>query len=249
MRSFYSPSPASNDSRNIQAWRSVDRVLIVASCFLTLGSCALWWLRYWYFFPTWVPLPGPAIMGFLNFLDPIIFFFVGIPLLIVYPGIVLIQFARAVQQLLRRQILRVLHSGIILIVLGALPLLWWLGPSIDVRLLQQTRAYYDQVTKHVEQYKRDKGEYPTSLSDLVPAYLPAEPTITVKYGESLRYEPTPSAWFDHAPFTFELYGHYGVHGQTLKFCPIDAEPCYETDRHFSYRRIDDRWIWLYSSAL
>lgn len=58
--------------------------------------------------------------------------------------------------------------------------------------------------------------------------------------KNFRYAPT-----SRGPTTRSS----GAHGQTLKYCPITVDPCYETDRHFSYQRIDDTWIWLYSSAL
>ncbi|HEY1014520.1 MAG TPA: hypothetical protein VGE07_17560 [Herpetosiphonaceae bacterium] len=111
---------------------------------------------------------------------------------------------------------------------------------------------YDQVLLALDQYFRDRGAYPATLSQLVPEYLAREPTIYIGYGEQLHYAlaadgPAPG-------FDFWIYGHYpgaaSMHGWFVKYCPIERDLCGEIhNRHSAPSRINPRWIWVSSSAL
>ena len=117
------------------------------------------------------------------------------------------------------------------------------------RVLQQ----YDQVIFAIDKYHKDYGFYPPELTYLVPDYLSQVPGIYIRRGNRLTYDPNPER-LGAAPFTFSISGHYPglafIHGWELKYCPIELVLCNETDdRHFHPSRINDRWIWIGSSAL
>jgi hypothetical protein len=142
-------------------------------------------------------------------------------------------------------------GAIALAVLFASVLPWLFGGQIDRRALDYGIARYDEVIDAIEEYRDDHGEYPPSLDALVPDYLADAPGIFIKFGERLTYEPKPSIGCEAAPFTFELYGHdrSGIHGQILRFCPEELGLPDKEGRDTAPERINERWIWLYSSAL
>ncbi len=112
---------------------------------------------------------------------------------------------------------------------------------------------YDQVILALEAYYANTGDYPATLEKLVPNYLSQSPAIYFAYGEELRYEPKPLG-DSTAPFLLYIYGHYpggaSMHGWFVKYCPAQFDLCNETsDRHFHPSRINQRWIWVSSSAL
>ena len=115
--------------------------------------------------------------------------------------------------------------------------------------------HYEPVITAIEMYYKDQGSYPSDLEVLVPKYLSKVPGIYIDNGEKLTYKPEPMT--DRAtvtPFTFNIYGHYSglasMHGWFLYYCPIEYESCNDPgDRHISQFRINDRWVWINSSAL
>jgi hypothetical protein len=131
---------------------------------------------------------------------------------------------------------------------STLPLIYKDQLEKDLKLYAISR--YDHVIDAIEKYHVDNGYYPPTLEVLVPAYLAYAPGKYMKFGEELNYYPDPSSesargYLGSGPFIFELTGKYaGMHGQTLKYCPIQDETC----KAFK-GRIDDRWIWTYSSIL
>jgi hypothetical protein len=119
--------------------------------------------------------------------------------------------------------------------------------------LPQVIQQYDQVINAIESYYHDHGIYPPDLSTLVPEYLPKIPDIYIRRGETLTYASEPEQE-GAAPFTFYVSGHYPglafMHGWEFKYCPKEFDLCNETnDRHYHPHRINDRWIWISSSAL
>jgi hypothetical protein len=113
-------------------------------------------------------------------------------------------------------------------------------------LIAHAASRYDSAIAAIEEYYADHGQYPPTLWALVPDYLPTPPGIYMKFGETLKYDPkSQRGYAGHGPFTFELYGHYrGWHGQTLKYCPIEDSSC-----DVFKRRINDNWVFVFSSAL
>ncbi len=125
--------------------------------------------------------------------------------------------------------------------------------STNTALIAYAASRYDPVIDAIEKYHEENNEYPPDLETLVPDFLNETPEIYIKFGEYLSYSPVVESQFhDHSPFEFELYGHYSpefIHGQTLKYCPVQIAPCFEGNRHFTPARINNRWILVYSSAL
>jgi hypothetical protein len=112
---------------------------------------------------------------------------------------------------------------------------------------------YDEVISAIEQYSKDRGNYPDKLCDLVPQYLSQEPGIYIRSGKYLNYEP--ETWRENTPpFTFSIRGHYPfpafMHGWELTYCPSTYSGCAEGgDRHISAFRVNNRWLWIHGSAL
>lgn len=224
--------------------------LLLGNCLFALWAFLLWLLPHWDYLPDWAPVPGPIVMDIVKCLQPVILCFVGLPTLLVLLVGLFANLGLLFRRLLARGFREVVKMGIAVTILFAVCLLWLLGDAIDQANLSYGIARYDVVIDAIERYLDDHGRYPPTLDDLVPGYLATVPGIYMKFGQTLEYEPNPPAWYDHAPFAFELGGsHMGIHGQTLKYCPVEFEPCYEDDRKHTSRRIDDRWIWVYSSAL
>jgi hypothetical protein len=119
--------------------------------------------------------------------------------------------------------------------------------------LSRVLPKYDEVISAIEQYYKDRGTYPEKLSDLVPQYLSQEPGIYIRSGEYLNYEPETRRE-NTPPFTFSVRGHYPfpafMHGWELTYCPSTFSGCAEGgDRHIYAFRVNDRWLWIHSSAL
>jgi len=228
-----------------------DRVVFLGSILLSIWLAILWILPHIDYLPDWFPVPSTSypLVDILKCFQPIVLCVLGIPTVLAF----IFEFTVNINALVRHlQTRKVLSTGLLissLFILGIPIALWLSSDQIDNYFLNYGISRYHPVIDAVEEYKNDKGKYPPNLDILVPEYLPETPGIYMKFGEILTYEPNPSAWYDHAPFTFELYGHYlSMHGQTLKYCPINT--CYfEGDRHYTPVRINDRWIWVYSSAL
>jgi hypothetical protein len=138
--------------------------------------------------------------------------------------------------------------GLSILGLSILPLIY--RDRLERDLKQYAISRYDIVIDAIEKYHADNGDYPPSLDALVPTYLSSVPAKYMKFGEELNYFPDPfdddaRGYVGKGPFIFELTGMYaGMHGQTLKYCPIQDETC----KAFK-GRIDERWIWTYSSIL
>jgi hypothetical protein len=227
-----------------------DNFFLVASCILAGWSLVIWYLLNWEYLPDWLPLPGFPLMDFFACFGPLLFCITGLPALLGFIVGIVGNVVLLINRMLSWQIAKALKLGVGLTVLGIATLPWMFQGTIEDRALDHAIERYDVVINAIETYRTDYGHYPANLEDLVPSYLPEIPGKYMKFGEMLIYEPHPSAWYDHAPFTFELYGHYyGIHGQTLKYCPVETNPCYEGARKITPSRINDRWIWVYSSAL
>jgi len=128
--------------------------------------------------------------------------------------------------------------------------------------LPQVIPQYDQVISAIESFHQNNGYYPRDLKTLTPDYLSKVPGIYIRNGETLIYtlestDMMPSIMSNQengTPFTFLIYGHYpgfaSMHGWYLYYCPEVYESCNNPgDRHQSSFRINDRWIWINSSAL
>ncbi len=108
---------------------------------------------------------------------------------------------------------------------------------------------YDKVIYAIEEYHQDFGQYPASLSDLIPNYLPEIPPIYIRNGERLTYKLEP-LYENTPPFTFTIYGHYPglafMHGWYLFYCPITYTGCFSEGNSY---RLNEHWIWIHSPAL
>lgn len=222
-----------------------DKPLLISCCLLAGWLSIIWLLPHWDYLPDWAPVPGPSLMEPLKCFQPIILCVLGLPTLLAFVVGLITNLVLLSKRLLRQNtngIVR-LVTALVILILAALP--WLFGDAIDNVLVRYAIMRYDVAIDAIEQYHEDQGVYPPNLDALVPDYLSTVPGIYMKYGEILRYAPN-SEWkyINQGPFTFELYGHYlGMHGQILKYCPVEDNSCQE------FRRIDSRWVWAYSSAL
>jgi hypothetical protein len=222
-----------------------------------LGSCLiggmviyLWVIESWEYLPEWAPVPGPALMNLVSCLRPIPLFICGIPTAIVFLGGLISNFRSFTNHVPVRNVTGLMSFILSLAILGSSILLLIYKDKLEKDLKQYGISRYDVVINAIEKYHADMGHYPPTLEALVPAYLASVPGKYMKFGEELNYYPDPSSesargYIGSGPFIFELTGKYaGMHGQTLKYCPIQDETC----KAFK-GRIDDRWIWTYSSIL
>jgi len=121
--------------------------------------------------------------------------------------------------------------------------------------LPQVVMEYDQVINAIEMFYQNKGYYPADLKALTPNYLSGVPSIHIRNGEKLTYSPGPmNPDKKVTPFTFIIYGHYpglaSMTGWYLYYCPAQYDDCNNSgDRHIGMWRINDRWVWINSSAL
>jgi len=228
-----------------------NRVVLFGSILLSIWLAILWILPHIDYLPDWFPVPSTSnpLIDILKCFQPIVLCILGIPTVLAFIFEFTVGISVLVRRLQTREMSRIGLLILSLLMLGIPTALWMFSTQIDNYFLNYGISRYDVVIDANEEYKNDNGEYPANLDALVPEYIHRIPGIYMKFGEELTYEPIPSAWYDHSPFTFELYGHYlSMHGQTLKYCPINI--CYfEDDRHYTPVRINDRWIWVYSSAL
>lgn len=227
-----------------------ERLLLIESCLVATWSLLVWVMLSWEFVPDWVPGPSELAMESVACWANLIFCLFGLPTLLAFIVGLIINLVLLSDRILSQNLSGVfkLEVGLIILCVGGLP--WFFSGRFRDATLNYGIARYDVVIDAIEAYHADYHRYPPSLETLVPTYLPEVPGIYMKFGSSLEYSLVPSGPWDHAPFTFELYGTCaGVHGQTLKYCPIEFEPCYEGGRKITPKRINERWIWVYSSAL
>ncbi len=219
---------------------SKDRGLVASGVLCVVFGSFVILMAVWDVLPNWIPIPGGYIVGIrcccgLCLLGPYYGFSIGTVLAAVW---------RIFGRLSENDFYGVVTPTVVLFVVLFLAIVLHLGTDdISQALLNYGIRRYDRVVEAIEQYKLDHGFYPESLDALTPNYLQSKPGIFLKYGERLDY--APDTWSgDDAPFRFELYGHdsSGVHGRILKYCPVEFE-CPDGDR------INDRWMWTYSSAL
>ena len=222
----------------------LDTPLLVGCCLLTTYTITIWLLRHWDYLPEWAPVPGPIVIDSLKCLHSLLpcgagFLNLGALAVGLTTNLVLL-----VKRVLSRRIGGAvkLSAGLIMLSLTALP--WFFGDKIDDILVRYAISRYNVAIDGIEKYREDHGEYPASLNVLIPDYLSSVPGIYMKYGEVLKYDANSSwGYVGYGPFTFELFGsHRILHGQTLKYCPVEDSSCE------GFRRIDERWVWAYSSA-
>ena len=222
-----------------------DRSLPLLCYILSGWVLVLWFMPHWLYLPNWFSALPSKLMSPVTLCSPAIIF-QWPAMMLLFLSIVLsaiLLFSRAASQSWAR--VRRLGSSLLALCLVALP--WVFGDRIDDALIQYAIARYNVDVDAIEEYFDDNGEYPPTLDALVPRYLRATPGIYMAYGEILKYDPD-SKWgyVGFGPFTFELFGHdmSGWHGMTLKYCPAEDDTCSSFGR-----RIDDRWVWAYASAL
>lgn len=227
-----------------------NAAFLLGSCLIAGMVISIWVIESWEYLPEWAPVPGPALMNIVSCLRPIALFICGIPTAIAFLIGLITNLRSIVNHVLARNLIGVISFILGLAILGSsiLPLIY--KDRLEEDLKQYAVSRYDVVIDAIEKYHADNGHYPPSLDALVPAYLASVPGKYLKFGEELIYYPDPLSddargYIGSGPFIFELTGMYaGMHGQTLKYCPIQDETCK------AFRgRIDDRWIWTYSSIL
>ncbi|MBI5054722.1 MAG: hypothetical protein HZC38_03505 [Chloroflexi bacterium] len=224
-----------------------NATFLVGCCLIAGMVASIWVIESWEYFPEWAPVPGPLLMNFVSCLRPIFLFVCGLPTAIAFLISSVTSFGLLVNRALSKDLVGVVSLILSLTILGAstLPLIY--KDQLEDGLQQYAISRYDVVIDAIEKYRADNGHYPPSLETLVPVYLPTVPGKYMKFGERLTYFSNVSmgGYIGHGPFIFELTGMYaGIHGQTLKYCPIQDESC-----SVFKGRIDDRWIWTYSSIL
>lgn len=228
----------------------LDKLFIISSCILAIWSFVSWYSINWEYMPDWLPLPGLPLMDFIACFGPILFLISLIPAVLIFVLGLLGNLMLLIDRILSFNISRAIRLAAGLVILSSAALPWMFHKDIEKMALNQAIKRYDVVIDAIESYRAAHGRYPANLNDLVPEYLPELPGRYMKFGKTLTYEPNTSLEYDHAPFVFELYGqYYGIHGQTLKYCPVTVEPCFEKQGHLTPSRINARWIWVYSSAL
>jgi hypothetical protein len=223
--------------------------LLLGSLSLSAFIWALWLSKNWYLLPNWVPIPEGIFFFFDCFL-PLIVLLCGLPTAVAFGISIMLNLGILGHGVFKKngREIKLVGVSLGLLILSSLP--WIYTDEINDAMLAYSLTRYDPIIDAIESYKDEQGQYPSSLELLVPQYLSAVPGIYMKYGERLIYEAPQSTMHDYTPFDFELYGHYaGLHGQSLKYCPIEINPCMGTDEHIHYRRLDPHWIWVIYSAL
>lgn len=227
----------------------LDKLISIGGGLIAVWSFTIWYTINWEYMPEWLPLPGLPLMDIIGCFGPILFLISLIPVLLIFVLGLFGNLILLVDRILSLNLLKVIHLTIGLTILGSAALPWMFHDDIEKMALNQAIRRYDVVIDAIETYRSDYGRYPANLNVLVPKYLPELPGRYMKFGKILTYESTASLEYDHAPFIFELYGlYFGIHGQTLKYCPVTVDPCFEKVGHLTPERINARWIWVYSSA-
>ena len=230
--------------------RDPNGTFLLGSCFIAGMVLSIWVIQSWEYMPEWAPVPGPAIMDMVSCLRPIFLFLCGIPTAIAFLGGLVMNFRSLINRTQRRNILGILSFMLGLIILGSSTLPLFFQDQLEHGMQHYAISRYGVVIDAIEKYHVEHGSYPPSLNELVPNYLPAVPGKYMKFGEELNYFADPNSenargYAGHGPFIFELTGMYaGIHGQTLKYCPIQDRSC-----DIFKGRVDDRWIWTYSTIL
>ena len=233
--------------KKLENW---ENKVLIAVTISSIWLLIIWYVLNWEHLPEWVPLPGLPLMDTLSCLGVPLFCLTGLPAFAVLCIGVVGNIVTFVKRIYEGNLRAFIKIGASLIIFGVTLLPWWYKEEIKRAGVNQAIERYEPVVEAVESYKAEKGHYPETIQKLVPEYLTDMPGIYMKYGIDLAYQPEPTDRLDHAPFVFELYGGYtSVHGQTLKYCPASIEPCYEgVEGLYTVERINERWIWVYSSA-
>ena len=227
-----------------------ENYILIAVTICSVWLLLIWYVLNWEHFPEWVPLPGLPLMDVLSCLSVPLFCLTGLPSFAVLCLGIAGNIVTFVRQLYEGNLRAFVKMGVGLIIVGVALWPWLYKEEIKEAGVNQAIERYEPVIEAIESYRVEKGYYPETIQKLIPRYLPNMPGIYMKYGIALTYQPEATDRLDHAPFVFELYGGYaGVHGQTLKYCPASIEPCYEgVEGLYTVKRINERWIWVYSSA-
>ena len=237
-------------------------LLALCVCLFAIWSTLIPICRNWEYFPEWVPVSRIEVW-LLRWLFPVLFLCGLVPIaLIAFADGLLLSLMSLISG--RRAAALNLSLLVLTVAVAVVPfecrhrVLDFVSRVVASRyeiviseedsLIAYAAARYDSAIAAIEEYYADHGQYPPTLWALVPDYLPTPPGIYMKFGETLTYDPkSQGGWYvGHGPFTFELSGDRrgGWHGQTLKYCPIEDSSC-----DMFEIRIDDRWIFAYSSAL
>ena len=233
--------------KELEDW---ENSILIAITISSMWLLIIWYVLNWEHLPDWVPLPGLPLMDILSCLGLPLFCITGLPAFAILCIGVIGNTVTFVKRLYDGNLRAFIKMGVGLIIFGVALLPWLYQEEIDSVGVNQAIERYEPVVEAIESYRVEKGYYPETMQKLIPAHLTNMPGIYMKYGIELTYQPEPTDRLDHAPFVFELYGGYaGVHGQTLKYCPASIEPCYEGGEGlYTVERINERWIWVYSSA-
>lgn len=233
--------------KKLEKW---ENSILIAVTISSIWLLIIWYVLNWEHLPEWVPLPGLPLMDILSCLGVPLFCLTGLPAFVILCIGIVGNLVTFVKRLYDGSLSASIKMGVSLIIFGVALLPWLYKEEIDRAGVNQAVERYEPVIEAIEAYRVENGYYPETIQKLVPVYLTKIPGIYMKYGMDLTYQPKTTDRLDHAPFVFELYGGYaGVHGQTLKYCPASIEPCYEgVEGLYTVERINERWIWVYSSA-
>lgn len=233
--------------KKLEKW---ENSILIAVTVFSVWLLIIWYMLSWQYLPEWVPLPGLPLMDAIGCLGIPLFCMTGLPIFVVLCLGVIGSSITFVKRLYDGNLRAVIKIGAGLVIFGAALLPWLYEKEISKAGVNQAIERYEPVVEAIESYRAENGYYPDTIQKLIPSHLTNLPGIYMKYGMVLTYQPESTNRLDHAPFVFELYGGYaGVHGQTLKYCPASIEPCYEGVKGlYTVERINERWIWIYSSA-
>jgi hypothetical protein len=100
-------------------------------------------------------------------------------------------------------------AALILVVaigVGSAPAGWRLQPGEAIRRagLERIMANAEPVIEAIERYRTDTGEYPKSLTDLIPKYLAALPPTGNTIFSQFEYRPQGNDWIRKIP-NYELF--------------------------------------------
>lgn len=211
---------------------------------------AVWFLIYGDYFPEWFFLPRPKIADLLQISIPCTLFF-----LLFLPGLLFIylswklfmnnNLADLTQNTITKKIVL---AGILVVSISLLP--WMFGRVIQNRLIFYGLNRYDAIINVLENYKNLAGDYPESIEQLIPEFLPDEPKVFFKFAHSVSYSYDPESIFS-SPFDFSINGNLGISGRDIKYCPESNEKCRSLSEKnpTQIQRINHNWVLFFYPGL